>query len=373
MKKKLLAVLLSSTLAASMLAAGAVSASEDSSRILGNGDLVKLGVEIYDTTDDQWLAFQAYLDYLADSFDNLEFVYSESLSDADAELSFIDSCAAAGCNGIIGYYNIAEEAAVEECISQGMYYYGTNSIYDKFADNDMYVGTYDFVSDVEGANGDYLGGYYMATGLAESGVKHAFYCSGGYGMNIPMFVDRYNGFCDGIKAAQEEGFEIAFDPATDLVDGWPDADGFAQNVANMLAGDYDGAACAFNCAALFQPIETAGKSDSIKLATIGEVCDTYSFAVASGEVAVVVYDCEEIVFANAVVLLANAIQGNGHGAFRCLTNRWVVEDEETYNAILNFHNEGNFYVTAEDVNSLMGADNQTVIDFYSSLTLDSIK
>lgn len=391
MKKKLLAALLTSALAATAIV-GCGGASNQSSNsgstqggststsdsVLGNGDKVKLGVEVYDTTDEQFLAMQKYFDYLASTYDNLEFVYSESLADADAELSFIDSCATQGCNGIIGYYNIAEEAAIDECISQGMYYWGTQSLYDSYADDEYYVGCYNFLSDVADANGDYLGGYYMAMGLGESGVKHVFYCSGGYGMNIPMFVDRYNGFVAGIKAAQEAGYDIQFDESTDVVDGWPDADGFAQNVATMLDGDYDGAAVSFNAAALFQPIETAGKADAIKLATIGEVSDTYSFAIESGEISTVVYDCEEVVFGNCVALLANAIQGtavrNEDGTAPMIyTNRWVVTDADTYNKILEFHNAGNYYVTAEDMNKLMGADYTTVNDFYSKLTIDSIQ
>ena len=395
MKKKVLAVLLGSAMiAASFIGCGssetATTTTDDatatettdagdtaSAESLSFSTDVKLGVEVYDTTDEQFLQMKAYFDYLESSIDNLSFVYSESLADADAELNFIDSCASSGCNGIIGYYNIAEDAAIDECIAQGMYYWGTESCYDSFADNDMYVGCYTFPSE-DGVNGDYLGGYYMALGLADAGVQHVFYCSGGLSMNIPMFVDRNAGFEAGIAEAQANGSTIQYDPSTDRVDGWPDADGFAQNIATILDGDYDGAAASFNAAALFQPIATAGKDSSMKVATIGEVSDTYTFAVESGEIAVVVYDCEEVVFGNAVVELANAICGsrltNDDGtAFKVPVNRWVVSDADTYNTILDYHNGGNYYVTASDVVSLVGASAADVESFYYGFTADSVQ
>lgn len=343
---------------------------------------VKIGFEAYDTTDEQFLAFQSYLEYLTKYY-NISFMYSESIASAEDELDFIDSCASAGCKAVIGYYNVAGEKAIQETIDQGMYYWGTEQYYDKFADNDLYLGCYTFIKDGDTKNGDYLGGYQLGYSLGKAGVKHTFYCNGGASMGIQMFIDRQTGFEDGIKAAQGEGAEIQYDPSSDVVEGWPGTDDFTAAVGAKLSGDYDGAAVAFNAAALFQPIADAGKADSIKVATIGEVSDTYYDAVQSGEIATVVYDCEEIVFANAVPQILNAVtghldttRGSDGKAGKILTNRWTITDADTYNAIYAYHDDGNYFISAEDLaNCLAGLNPDATFDsvyqYYDSFDLDT--
>jgi hypothetical protein len=187
----------------------------------------------------------------------------------------------------------------------------------------------------------------------------------------------------GIKAAQGEGAAIQYDPSSDVVEGWPGTDDFTAAVGSKLSGDYDGAAVAFNAAALFQPIADAGKADSIKVATIGEVSDTYYDAVQSGEINTVVYDCEEVVFANAVPQLLNAITGHPEAtrgsdgkAGKILTNRWTITDADTYDAIYSFHDDGNYFISAEDLANCMVDLNPTatfdsVAAYYNSFDLDS--
>jgi hypothetical protein len=425
MKKKLMAVLLSTAMTATMLigcgstdtassapaatsaaaaeaqsqaadAATSVAAAADASTETASAassttyamdkswpkETVKIGFEAYDTTDEQFLAFQSYLEYLTKYY-NVSFMYSESIASAEDELDFIDSCASAGCKGIIGYYNVAGDKAIQEAIDQGMYYWGSEQYYDKFADNDHYVGCYTFIKDGDTKNGDYLAGYQLGYSLGKADVKHVFYCNGGASMGIQMFIDRQTGFEDGIKAAQGEGAAIQYDPSSDVVEGWPGTDDFTAAVGSKLSGDYDGAAVAFNAAALFQPIADAGKADSIKVATIGEVSDTYYDAVQSGEINTVVYDCEEVVFANAVPQLLNAITGHPEAtrgsdgkAGKILTNRWTITDADTYDAIYSFHDDGNYFISAEDLANCMVDLNPTatfdsVAAYYNSFDLDS--
>ena len=343
---------------------------------------MKIGFEAYDTTDEQFLAFQSYLESLKDYY-NISFVYSESIASAEAELNFIDSCASAGCQAILGYYNVAGAKAIQETIDQGMYYWGSEQYYDQFADNDHYLGCYTFIKDGDTQNGDYLGGYQLGYSLGKAGVKHVFYCNGGASMGIQMFIDRQTGFEAGIKAAQGEGAAIQYDSAADVVEGWPGTDDFTAAVGAKLSGDYDGAAVSFNAAALFQPIADAGKSESIKVATIGEVSDTYYDAVQSGEIATVVYDCEEVVFASAIPQILNAVAGHVDAtrgtdgkAGKTLVNRWTITDPETYDAIYSYHDAGNYFVTAEDISKVLvdfnsGATFQDVYKLYNSLDLDT--
>lgn len=343
---------------------------------------VLIGMEVYDTTDEQFLALQDYFSYLEDYY-NISFMYSESLDSAESELDFIGSCASAGCKAIIGYYNVAGAEAIQQTIDQGMYYWGTEQYYDEFADNDLYLGTYTFIEDGETYNGDYLGGYELGYSLGKQGVEHVFYCNGGAGMGIQMFIDRQDGFEAGVKAAQDEGAAIQYDPSTDVVEGWPDAPDFAAAVGAKLNGDYDGVAVSFNAAALFQPIMDAGLQDSIHVATIGEVSDTYYDFVQSGMISTVVYDCEEVVFANAVPLILNAVTGhldatrNADGkAGKILVNRWTVADTDSYNTIYEYHDAGNYFVRADDLANCLvelnpDATFDTMSSFYHNLDLDA--
>ncbi len=342
---------------------------------------IMIGMEVYDTADEQFLAFQNYLEYLTEYY-NISFMYSESIGSAEDELDFIDSCASAGCQAIIGYYNVAGAAAIQEAIDQGMYYWGTEQYYDEFADNEKYLGCYTFIQDGVAENGDYLGGYELGYSLGMQGVKHVFYCNGGAGFGVQMFIDRQSGFEAGIAAAQAEGAEIQYDPSKDVIEGWPGTDDFTAAVGAKLAEDYDGAAVSFNAAALFQPIYDGGKADSIKVATIGEVSDTYYDAVQSGMIATVVYDCEEVVFANCMVQILNAVTGhvdatrNADGkAGKILTNRWTISDAETYNAIYDYHDAGNFFVSADDMAGLLvelnpEATYDSIAEYYGSFTLE---
>ena len=390
MKKKVLAALLCAAMGATLLAGCGNNASEGGASNAGGteaagtstsdeGETIKIGVELYDPSDDQCLAMQKYFDYLEENM-NIEFVYSEALADASAELDFINSCASAGCQGIIGYYNVAEGEAVQAAIDKGMYYWGTEAIYEQFKDNDHYVGCYTHSTGETEESGDFLGGYELAYSLGKAGVKHVFYCNGGASMGIPMFVDRQNGFLAGIEAAQKDGYEIQYDPEADVVEGWPDSPDFASAVGAKIAGDYDGAAASFNAAALFQPLGEAGKlgTGEFKLATIGEVCDTYLDFVDSQTVASVVYDCEEIMFGNSVVELVNAIKGNrltnaDGTALKILAHRWTVTDPAVYHAIYDFHEAGNFFVSADDIKTLTadGVTGQQVYDFYAALDMDT--
>ena len=343
-------------------------------------ETIKIGVEAFDTTDEQFMALQEYLDYLSDNL-NIEFMYSESIENAEGEMDFIDSCASAGCKAIFAYYNVTPEA-IQRAIDLGMYYWGTEQYAEDYADNDMYLGCYTFTEDGKSENGDYLGGYQLGYSLGEQGVQHVFYCNGGASFGVQMFIDRQAGFEAGIAQAQADGYEIQYDPSADVIEGWPGTDDFTAAVGAKLSGDYDGAAVSFNAATLFQPINDAGKADSIKIAAIGGVNDTYYDAFNSGLVSTIVYDCEEVVFGNGIVEIINAVTGHADAARdgdkpgKVLTYRWTLTDPEQFNAIYEKHDSGEYYITAEDVANLCpeykeGVTFADINSYYQSFTLEN--
>jgi len=414
MKKKLLTALLVAAMGTTMLAGcgetaatndgaandGAAEASADADAPADTADdsaatstldgswpteTIKIGMEVYDTTAENYIALTGYFDYLKENF-NIEIIPSEALASAEDEMAYIETCASSGCVGIIGFYNVAQAEAIQHCIDLGMYYWGTEEYYDQFADNDLYVGCYTFQEEGSENNGDYLGGYEMGYALGKAGCKHVFYCNGGVNFGIKMFIDRQTGFEAGIAAAQAEGCEIVCDPATDYIEGWPGTEDFTAALSVKLAdSSYDGCSSSFGIEALIQPIEDAGLSSTYKTATIGQVNEWFQGYFAAGMFAADVYDCEEVVFGNAVVDILNAAtghldltRGEDGKAGKIFVHRWTVTDSETYDAILATHTAGNYYITADDVASCLGELNPdatfaSICELYGSRDLEYAK
>lgn len=350
MRKKVLAVLLAATTALGMCACGGGDSAEESAAtgneaagtevVAESGEngipatypekTVKIGVELYDPTEVETLAMQEYFKCLQESGLNVEFIYSEALDSAEAELKFIDDCYNAGCQGILGYYNIAMGEVVQKCADYGMYYWGSALIYEdvvaQFEDND-------YALDMVGyGNGDYDAGYALGQYFVDAGAKKVVYASGGADFGVTMFVDRQEGF----KAAVEEaGIEYI------TVSGFP-GDAFFADQAAALSEDIDGVAASFNGLDFWaQPIATAGKTESAPLATIGSITGDYVTAFENGSINCLVSGNVQR-FGIGVALIVNAVDGNAEalqvdgkiGEYS--TEMWYidnVEDAKVYQSL----------------------------------------
>lgn len=336
-------------------------------------ETVKIGLEIYDVTDAQFLAVQDFYNTMSEAY-NVEFMYSESIDSAESEMKFVENCAAAGCKAVIGMYNISEGEVVQKCVDLGMYYWGgadKASIYDKFKTNDLYLGAYD------NGESDYEAGYAMAQTLIEQGCKKLVYVSGGDEFGVDMFINRRDGF---YAAAEEGGAEIV-----KKVAGWPGTDAFTAAQTEVCDMDFDGIGCSFTAAVWFQPLANVGKLDgSVKIATIGVVDDTYKDLADAGIVSCLVYDCEEVMFCSALPMILNAVAGhsevvrNADGtAANYTVPRWIIKDGDTYDKIYDKHvTNGEFYVTADDIANMIvdlnpDATYDQFTEFYGSKTLEA--
>lgn len=345
MKKKVLAILLTATTVFGMCACGGADTEESTATgtaavaddaaatemaATEEGSLpasypektVKIGVELYDPTEVETLAMQEYFAQLQESGLNVEFIYSEALDSAEAELKFIDDCYNAGCQGILGYYNVAMGEAVQKCVDYGMYYWGSALDYDdvvaQYADND-------FVLDmVNYGNGDYDAGYAIGQYFVENGATKVVYASGGADFGVTMFVNRQEGF----KAALEEaGIEYI------TVSGFP-GDAFFADQAAALSEDIDGVAASFNGLDFWaQPIATAGKTESAPLATVGSITEDYVTAFENGSVSCLI-SANVQRFGIGVALIVNAVDGNAEalqvdgkiGEYS--TEMWYIDNAE---------------------------------------------
>ncbi len=410
MKKKLLSVLLASAMALSMAACGGAPAGGDSNNggntqqdsnggsadanvqddggDASGGDValdgsypaetVKIGLVGYDNTSEQQMAIQEYLDYLSEKF-NIEVMYSENLADAEGELNFISDCAAAGCKAVIGYYNEALSEAAKTAADYGMYYWGgfggnkDEVEAAKTTCGEYYLGGYTL------GEADYEGGRSLALALAEQGCEKVVFCSGGASFGVTQFVERKEGFLAGVEEAKANGVNME---VVKEVEGWPGTDSFTADQTAVMGMEVDAIASSFDVAMWFQPVMEAGKAESVKLAAIGEVSDTYHDFFNSGLVSVIVYDNEEVVFGNAIPLILNAVSGNklvdadGNG-FQYEVQRWTITTPEEFNAVYDLHDSGNWVVTAEDIAELLvdlnpDANADTFKTFYGSFGIESV-
>jgi len=380
--KKLICFMITAIMVITMLA-GIVSAEEPALDRSWPEETIKIGVEVYDTSDDTVVGYETYFNYLAEYY-NLEFIFSESIASAEDELAFIENCGSAGCKGFISGYNVSRDTSIKRATELGMYYWGVDRDLDaEFADNEYYLGGFLPVvdgSDAEG-NGDYLLGYELAYTLVAGGSQHIAFCNGGADLGVPFFIDRQEGFFAGIEQAKADGYEFVFDPETDVVSGFPGTDEFAARQSQIINGDYDAIGVSFSGALVWlQPIIDAGKMGQVKLAGVGVVDETVADLSESGTIGAMVYECEEIIFGNAVAMIINAVNGHadlvkGEEGFLAIpTNRWTVVEADDFKAIAQKHAAGEYYITAEDLVQFFPEFNPDTtrdefIEFYRSKTL----
>lgn len=336
-------------------------------------ETVKIAVETYDVTDQQFINIQTYYNYLKNYF-NIDFVYSESIASAEDEMKFIENASAAGCSAMIAYYNISQSESVKLCAQKGMYYWGQadeDAIYDECKDMEYYLGAYD------NGEGDYNAGYSMAKEMIDQGCKKLIYVSGGKDFGIQMFIDRAQGFYD---AAEEFGAEVVYE-----VPGWPGTDAFTAAQTKACDMDFDGLASSFTAAPWFQPLANVGKLDgSVKIAAIGTIDDTYKDLANAGIVSCVLYDCEESFWGSAIPIILNAVTGHGEilrnadgSAANYEAPRWIVNSPESYNTIFDTHSEGEWFVTATDLADFIVEYNpntsyESFTEFFKNMTIDHI-
>ena len=106
---------------------------------------VKIGVLVSDTTSAEALSFRSYYEKYIQSVYNVEFMYSDELTDAAAEQSAIDNFIANNCQAIISFASSDRPAQIEKCEKEGVYYAVatgtlTDEQYKQFKSYKYYVG-----------------------------------------------------------------------------------------------------------------------------------------------------------------------------------------------------------------------------------------
>jgi len=339
-------------------------------------ETVKIGVVAFDPSAEQFLAMKSYFDYLETKI-NLDFTYSEAIGNAEGELAFIESCAAAGCKAIIGYFNVARVASVQLCIDKGMYYIGVAeepTVYDAFKDNPLYLGGW------YNETQNYDAGYAMAEALIDAGSTRLVYVSGGRDYGVQMFIERSNGFMDAIDDANAEGknVELVAD-----VGGWPELGTYKPAQDDAIQKGFDGLGCSFGAATWYQALLNAEMSDSVKIASLDAFSDLTDNAWNSGQMVCTPIEITSM-FGAGIPLLLNSLAGDADVARddgqapRIDIGWWVIESADDYNSYSEIETGGVWCWNAEDILSIVKDVNpdatfQSIVDLYSADSIEEIE
>lgn len=162
------------------------------------GDPIKVGVLVADVSGEEALGFRAYYeDYIAANY-NVQFSYTEQLTDAAGEKSAIEKFAAQGCQAVISFSSSDRAMQIETCAANKLYYAVASGMlddaqYEQYKTNEYFVGQVGPSMDTE-----FEAGYAMGKHFADQGVgKIALY---GAFIPNPMHVYRAAGVLSGIGA-----------------------------------------------------------------------------------------------------------------------------------------------------------------------------
>ena len=148
---------------------------------------VKIGVLVSDATSSEALAFRAYYtEYIAKAYD-VEFIYSDELTDAAGEKSAIDNFIVNNCKAVISFSSFDRPAQIDQCDAAGIYYAVatgtlTDEQYEEYKDYEYYVGAIGPSMDIEFQTGYDMAAYYIDQGMTKFGM---------FGGGVPYYVDMH--------------------------------------------------------------------------------------------------------------------------------------------------------------------------------------
>ena len=161
---------------------------------------VRIGVLVSDATSSEALAFRAYYTEYLQSVYNVEFIYSEELTDAADERSAIDTFIVNNCKGIISFSAFDRIAQIDQCDAAGIYYGVatgtlTDEQYEEVKDYGYYVGAIGPRLDIEFQTGYDMAVYYINQGMTQFGM---------FGGAVPYYTDMHIYRAAGMLAAMAD-------------------------------------------------------------------------------------------------------------------------------------------------------------------------
>lgn len=173
----------------------------------------KIGVLVYNRTDDEVIAFRDYLEsYIESCFEDVDFLYSDSARSFEDSEAFINSAAENGVEGIMSFITYDLEAEVELCAQHGIYYMMASgsvseSDFEKVADNEYFLGVVGPGTEIEYQAGKDMGAYFAEHGEGDE----YFILSGGAFAGNEMHRLRTVGMLEALQDAYGVTFEQGID------------------------------------------------------------------------------------------------------------------------------------------------------------------
>lgn len=338
----------------------------------------KIGVAVYDVSDDEVIAFREYLTgYIKECFPEVEFCYIDSIRSEEDEMQFLADACAQGAEGIMSFitYNLSRE--VEYCESQGVYYMlasGTVSEeqYKAVADNPYFLGVVGPGSEIEGQAGTDMAEYFInemegnsyilfTGGAAIGNEMHRLRSVGA----LEVFAEHFGDLGTGIEelAITEEPVRLTLgDTRLTVFPGYTTREETAAKVREELeSGDYDFALSMFSMYSMVDVLRKEGVKQGVVdcySMTNKQLFEDGTLCYVAGKYSSTIGPSFAAMY-NAVTGYADVFRENGR-AFQMTQGYWVAKSKEEYNA--KYALATGIYVNAynyEDLGSVMKVYDET--------------
>ena len=315
-----------------------------------------IGVAVYNISDAEVLMFHQYLvDYVAKvCFEDVRFVYSNSITSEEELISFIDDVAAMGGKGFMSFYNIDLAAEVARCAEHGMYHIvasGTVSEEDfaKVEDNEFFLGAIGPMIQME-----YTAGANMATSFIANKVGDRYFImSGGAAVGNEMHYQRTMGMLDTLEtgygvdlghtkelAATDKPLTIENDKMTvTICPGYVSREEMRESVIESF-GDGSSYDVVLSTIAI-EPVRSLLNAANVKIAVVDCYSQDNQLLFASGKLSYLVGKYGSLVgpsfvaLYNAITGHADAFRDNGK-AFKIVQNFWSSDSAADFDEKYEF-------------------------------------
>lgn len=314
-----------------------------------------IGVVVYSSTDSEVVMFKHYLvEYIAGvSFEDIQFVYSDSLSTSDEIISFIDEVAEMGGEGIMSFLNIDLKAEVERCAQHGMYHIVASGTvreedFAQVADNEYFLGAIGPGLEMEYSAGGSMVRHFIAN---PAGDRY-FIMTGGAAIGNEMHYQRTFGMLDALETAYGVDLgntkELAATDAAKtltagnltvtLCPGYVAVDAMKQQVVESFSsGEFDVVLSALPVTPVLAMLTGA----NLKIAQVDCYSQDNQLLFVSGKLSYLAGKYGSLIgpsFAamyNAITGHASEFRDNGK-AFKIVQNFWASDSETDFNEKYEF-------------------------------------
>lgn len=288
----------------------------------------KIGVLVSDATSSEALAFRSYYtEYIAKAYD-VEFIYSDELTDAAGEKSAIDNFIVNNCKAVISFSSFDRPAQIDQCDAAGIYYAVatgtlTDEQYEEYKDYEYYVGAIGPSMDIEFKAGYDMASYYIDNGATKFGM---------FGGGVPYYVDMHIYRAAGMlyamveKGGENANYKGADNPGAIIgqiyADGGIDTGAIGNLELSAYVGGYD-----FNDAWFGKLAQMVGTEGIEVILTVGSGVDVLGGFIADSGVKLATVDSFTPAMGDA---MANGILDYVAGKFAASVGPIFAA---TYNAI----------------------------------------